>query len=1243
MSTPSPNQSENSPKAASQSKQQTEVLTQYVVSWKWLIGGVIFLLLVSGTLGGLYAVRTANMSTQILKFAQDMTADAEEVKQRIETENDPAKKTDLIRESFKLRTDAANLLNSYRQSDEANVSVAVLEQLYGILESLYIDSGEGSTLTGAERAKQLIDVCVIMVRSVPDADSIKYRTRLVELEWDRRNFRGILDRGKELLQADRNINNKENYDALRLITMALLDRLPTDGYNPIDLQLPPQSFPREMDVLLKRLYDMKPDDVQIASRYAEFVIDVTKREEFAKCAANDLLRIKTQPQRQDIAVAVINDMVERNKDNAQAYLARYHFQERYIKGSELQDRSNADLKRVLELSPGNPEALILSSRDAFRNSAIAARDGNADRAAEWKKTAEDLLRRTVQDNPGYGMGYQFLGDFLLTEGKPNEAIDVWNQGVERASRWMTEELIGRIVIVLLEQKRIDEAKQKLELLSRVIAEMRVTRPQSVATVINMRTLLYARLYVDETIVAASKMDATQLANKPEEARRLFNFVQQRRGEALQLLDGLLKQFGGEGNPNDYVIEQSSIYYRLLPQSLILAGQLKMDLGIWDSAVDYFQAASPFSMVREQALVLSATAYQQGGRVEDSTRMLRAASLQAPDNLQIRYAYATSLFRSQLSSNATDAAGLDEVKKEFDNLEKHRAELPQPWSIDLRLVHLEFARANLSNSADKILEAQNTAVRKFRELENKTFPAAADGAVRKYSDDPDFVTELVGIYSSLSAIADFDRLLPKLREFPNGESLYYAARVNDSLRRDDREGAVALIEEATSSELMTAAQKQRFVQTLQNLKGEDNANSIEKVYSQLKTTFDQNPDSLRPQAFFILANLSVDREDYENAKLVRDRLEKLEGHNGTMWRYISVRILLGEKTPDFDKLRQIQEEIIVDRPRWDAAYVLRATIEDRFLETSPDDENAKARLMDSLQQAIKNGNMQPAIWARLVSLLEKAGRAGDAKVVMRDAALRGIILDAQTGQFPQPYARMFSQIQESLANEDGENADLVARQCITLAEKRHEKQELLFALNLAIGKAFFDANLYESAKRHLSFAAKRGGTAVYPLAVCMAKSGNVDEGFGLILDEIATTPSAMPMLLPSVLVLLSQVKPTETVYQRIDKLMERVERGERYTLSGKLEASDEDHDIPLGMKRVRTMVVRFPGNQERLNLSGIAVAPPDEAESAEVPAETKKPETPTPEAKEAVAPAPAPAEPAPAEPASAEPAPAAPTP
>jgi len=196
--------------------------------------------------------------------------------------------------------------------------------------------------------------------------------------------------------------------------------------------------------------------------------------------------------------------------------------------------------------------------------------------------------------------------------------------------------------------------------------------------------------------------------------------------------------------------------------------------------------------------------------------------------------------------------------------------------------------------------------------------------------------------------------------------------------------------------------------------------------------------------------------------------------------------------------------------------------------------------------------------------------------------------------------MYARVHEALLNEDAIGADMIARECILFAEARGASAGFINTLHMILGKAFLDADAFESATRHLSETARRGGRYVYPLALCLARSGDIDGGFTLLLDEIDRMPSLMSNLLPAVLMLMAQVQPSETIYERIDLLMERIERGERLTIGGRLEASDEDHWISLGTKDVhsriiRSLVVRFPESTEFFDPDAIQFFTPEELE------------------------------------------------
>jgi hypothetical protein len=1188
--------------SVTQSKPVNSKLAEYVVSWKWLFGGLIILLIFCGTASGLYFLRISNMSGQILTTAQKMVVEAEELK-----------KESKMAESVRKRVDAANLLDNFNRS-QLTPDLKILVELNSVLESLYKDEGKTNTLAGMIRSKQIIDNCTQLIQTIAsDKESLAYRIRLMELEWDRRDFAQVIDRAKEVQRVEREFNDRNNYDAMRYLTLSIMNRLPLSGYNPSQINLTPP-LPQHLDKLLELVYNMnnmKPsnNDIEIASRYAEFIIDV-KRDTFKKVASQDLYNAKDED-RKTKALAIIDTMVSRNPEDVSAYLARFRFKTRFIVSEPLPDKLDPDLQAILKLDPNDVEGLILAGLYVFQQSAIANRAGNTELAEERKKLGEDLLRRNILANPHYGLGYQYLGEYLSGERKVDEAIQIWSDGIAKSNHPAVEELVGRLVLALLDQKRFEEAEAKIASLNQISIDARMRRPDSVPQIRNMQTLLYSKLYANQGAEILVKAEEAQIAGRSEEAQRLYVLTQKKNNDAIEGLHRLLNNFGSQAH--DYIIDRQSIYARLLPESLLLAGRLFAELGQWDDAVRYFVAVDHPTFatnLQDAAALAAANAYQQQNQPAEAVRILKKAVERSPNNIPLNYYYTQSLFRYQMSRSNPDLQDLELVEERLRLLNEHREQLPQPWIIDLRLIHLEMTKASLSNNSEQILQAQIAAMRKFRELENKELPTRTGKPAlqnpnqpekKVYSDNLAFLIELAGIYSSLAQLSDFDRIIQKMRELPGGEAAYFTERVNDSLRRNDREGAALVIEEALASDLLTASQKQRFVILLQTLKDKE-PNSLDKVYARLKSTFDQNPDSLKPQAFFLLANMAIDRDDFDYAKILLERLKKLDKTSGAWWRYVQARLLLAEPEPPYDLIRQLQEEVAKIRKDWDMSYLLRATIEEKYLLKNTEDVDVKATLIASYQAAIRCGNVQPIIWNRLLSLYEETQRTEEAQRLRRDAMIRAIALDATASQFPQPYQRMYNQIEKSIFDEDSQNADNIARQCIALAEARREKNELIFSLNLALGKLFFDGGLLDSARRHLTVVAKQGSTNVYPLAVCLAKNQMVDEGFHLILDEINRTPSSQPLLLPSLLVLLSQVRPSEEVLERIDKLMLRIEKGERQILRGTI--TPDARDIDLGERRLRAMVIRFPEMTEIPDPKNIEVYPPIKEDEEIIEEETK---------------------------------------
>ncbi len=1196
--TPSPDPSNDSDATSKPTPRPTGG-SVYLFSFRWFLAGLLTLLILGAAFGGLYFYRVNNLTKHVLGVARQLIKESDELIKKADDEKTKGKSDDEVRqiklEAYKKKEQAANLLIDFRRQQRNDGDPEVLIQLLDILEDTKSE-GRMSPI----RRNQILTVCQQLLGMVQEKDSLPYRKRILELEWENGNLNEVMLRAKDVLVRSGKAG-RDDYDAWRYLTMAMMFQIGTVGYQQ------PQgegslAMPSSMNELLDKVYRMKPEDIEIAVLYADFVKD-GKRKDYLSNSSEDFRKL-TDEERDKKAIGIINDMVNRNADNSRAYLVRYRFKVKYNLLSKEYDKLDSDLGEVLRLSPNDTEGLVLAGVLAYQQSFLARRDGDTKTADERKDAAEKYYLQDIKANPENTMGYQFLGDFYMNEGKPTEAVRVWKDCLEKNPK-ANQEIIGRLVIGLIQLKKLDEADDSIGLLENVVKEYRLGNQLYANRIQNLIKLLSARLYDAQGAEAITKADAATVGGKVDEAKKFYAISQKKYADASQILNQAFESFGKSAY--DYVVDPTSIHSRIISESLMLAGRLASDRAEWDRAASYYQKAAKFPQFREQAAIAAAAAYQQMNLPSEGTQLLAEAVQQNPDSVPLRNIYAQNLFRQEMSRVDPATRDLEAVEKQFRFLSEHKDQLTRPWMVDFRLIHLELIRESSSLDPERSIKAVHTAVKKYKSLESAVFstPAVAEKAEgdakdkeppKKYSDDLTFLADIAGVYSSLSALPDFDRVLLSIREFPQGEPIYFEERINDALRRNDKEGALAVIEEAQQSDTLTPTQKQNFASISQKLK-DDQPQTLDKLYAQLKTTYDQNPDSLKPQVFFLMANMALDRDDTDYAKVLQERLETIEGSSGTMWKYIKARSQMMEKDPPMDSVKQLLQEILDRRPDWDMSYTLQASIEERQLQATPEDKELKRKLIDTYRQALRCGNVQQAIWNRLLFLLEETELFDEVRKLQQDAILRGVRLDTAPGQFPQPYQRLYTQVHSAIVNQDPQQADLVAKQCMVLAQNRRENPELIYSLNLGFGKLFMDNDMLDSAKRHLSEVAKRGGSYVYPLAVCYAKDRQVDKGFAMLLDELDKMPSALPTLLPSVLVLLAQVKPSEAVFERLDKIVTRIEKGERQILRGQVKKAGPENIVEIGIKRIHSMTVRFPDSDVRPDPETLKVLPPETEESA----------------------------------------------
>ncbi len=1120
-----------------------------VFSLKWLVAGIVALLLFGGGVVGLYFYQIRNLPTYIIEAADRL-------------------------ERAGKRKDAAKLLDGFRRNNPQEDTI--YRRLDELNQKILIEEGRTST-----QYATAIRVSQELKKRSSKQERLAIGERILNWEWDQRNYEQAMEEARDMfrLAAELGVDDREIASAWKIYTIGTILRLNEIDYRAADI--PEANLPDSVDKLLQRAYALNPSDVELAILYARFLRGYSN-DAYTRNSSEALVG-ETREARDKQADRIVDDMVDRNRNDTAAYLTRYQYRREFGLIDPQPQALDADLKKAVEVDPKNIAAQVLAGLFEIALSNRAREEGDEEAYKAHRAAAEHHFQEIGKRNEQSEIGFQFLGDLSLSEGRLAQGTEWYRKGVDRIRNRVAPEIESRFILALNDQGKFEEATAELARFNKYFRDPQIRLPKlELERMLQLIELLRARVYATEGSTVSLQSERLRANGDTAGAQKAMKEGQLKINESIQILVPILNPFGRSAS--DYIIPRDSIYYRVLGESLMLLGRLMGSQAKWDQAAEYYEKAAAFSGQQERAYLEAATALQQQNQTQKALTLLMEAMTRNPESEAIRFMYTKALFRNEMSM---DAAGRSfrEVETELNRLEANKASLPQPWAVDLLRIQIQYARDSISGDTDRVLAAQQVALRQYRELERKTFPAPAvsisgeeQTEPKRFDQDIEFLSSLASIYSAMSAVHDFERITMAMRELPEGEAAYYAERAGDALRRSDREGAMDILTQAIDSDLSNE-QKQRFSTLLDQIRSTDpNSSTAAEVYDQLNKSFMEDPDSLQPAALFILANGALDREDWKAAVVYEEKLRhSADGDEfGTFWRYVKARRLLIEDmdAPNIAEAKKLQEEIVRQRPQWDMAFVLAALIEEKTpLSEGITGSLKRSREIEFYKQAIKYGNATPGVWEALINLLIEEKRVDEAADYQRNAVLQSIPLQSSAGRFPMPYQRYYTEVFKAIGANDFEEADRQAKTCILLAQKKREVSDLIFDLNMAFGKMFLDAGYTNLAEKYLRAVHVRGGIYVYPLAVCMAKAGQVDEGFHLILDEIDRTPSSIGSLIPPLLVLIEQVRPSEEVFERIDELMTRIETGERLVFEGTLERGQ---NVDLGEMRVHSIILRFPG-------------------------------------------------------------------
>jgi tetratricopeptide (TPR) repeat protein len=273
-----------------------------------------------------------------------------------------------------------------------------------------------------------------------------------------------------------------------------------------------------------------------------------------------ILRVEVKPADISTADKVLDDLVQTNDRNAEAFLTRSLYRQEFgLPGTD------EDLDHALALDPEKKHFQLML--------AAAARGATK----QDYPAAIEFSKRAIEVNPKDRRGYLALGSALAAQGKTEESLQTWQQALKESSPEDVE-IELQIATAQIRLKRFDEAVRTLESIEKRIAKNAASNRSD--------HIVLVQLLRGE--VAFAKQDYLTAVSS-------FN-------EVVRLLDSGAEptlQFGG----NARIYLQLGHSYRGLLQ--------------WDQAAIAYEKAADLDPRQAAARLAAAAAWNAAGRLDDA--------------------------------------------------------------------------------------------------------------------------------------------------------------------------------------------------------------------------------------------------------------------------------------------------------------------------------------------------------------------------------------------------------------------------------------------------------------------------------------------------------------------------------------------------------------------------------------------------------------------------------------------------
>ncbi|NQU20244.1 MAG: tetratricopeptide repeat protein [Candidatus Nealsonbacteria bacterium] len=921
--------------------------TKRALNTPFFIGTLLVAVVLGGSSYGLYCYQSSSVADAVWEHANRLAAEASSLEEKGEHA-----------EAVKEWQKAASYYHRFLRvrPNDVNATIAVAEA--------YDESAKSR-----ERKERAVEHYYNAMAVAPDDRAGALRTRLAELLMEVGQFGQAEREIEKLLQTD-----PKNPAAMRLKALARFGVYRYGGTASRGNEGPALNVPFEESLQLN------PADVRLATTLALFyrgnkdLLDATKR----NCTTEEL---------QQQADSVIDRMVTKNPNSAEAFLARYFYRIRCTVAAaqatvqdaqlalklagrdDVDDRKNAladataalqsarrqadaDLQSALKYGPDDVGVRMAAARTACLK---AERSGAAKEmaSAHYDRACAHYEHVIEVDSSATG-AYLALGEVHHIQGRKTLAIKKWRDGLENGRKdrpLVLLNLHSRLVDALIDRNELHKTDnaEGLHETSNALAEFRRAVRNSARGMKKTQKLAFqSTLDLLEGRWHVQKGDPLRAIFPLERAANTTaNGVQAFRAWSL------LGQVRGELQQWDHAAAACERAVELYPKevaSCLAAARACSRAGRTDAAVRYYQMAEGLANTPETRLALALAHYQ------------RQAGLSPEDRQWDAFDNALADARSGAKDGKLNA----------------------PWRLTLLEAGYVATRGKQRGDRE---QAYAKAAELYREAE-KEFP-----------DSLPMLHRLVSGYEQLGQPADADRVLAKVATLTDKpaaaflmKSQLLAQRKQYKQAQEELAKALKVLPE-TARFAVRLEQAQLYLRQAQPAKAqkvfsdlyaeqtkryEDLSKKLASLKKNHKPTLDVERDRATARRKLVevarqAADVALNVGDFKLVGTWDGRLETHEGLDGSAWRYYRALRLLGQSTKigdrAFNEASSLRDKLRDLRPDWHATHLVDASIAEA--------RGNRREAIDAYEKAIAAGERRVAIERRVIGLLCQMRRFDEA--------------------------------------------------------------------------------------------------------------------------------------------------------------------------------------------------------------------------------------------------------------------------